>query len=79
MIRLGMSTSCVYPLSPEHAFRLARQAGFDGVEVMVTDDPVTQDAHALNALSARFGMPVLSVHAPVLLLTTSSSGAGIRR
>jgi sugar phosphate isomerase/epimerase len=70
MIRLGMSTSCVYPLSPEHAFRIARLAGFDGLEVMVTNDPVTQDADALNALSERFGMPILSIHAPVLLLTT---------
>src|SRR4051812_4505753 len=70
MIRLGMSTSCVYPLSPEHAFRIARLAGLDGLEVMVTNDPVTQDPDALNALSERFGLPILSIHAPVLLLTT---------
>ncbi|MDI2097354.1 sugar phosphate isomerase/epimerase family protein [Ruicaihuangia caeni] len=70
MISLGMSTSCVYPRGPEHAFQLARQAGYDGLEVMVTNDPVTQDADALNALAERFGMPILSIHAPVLLLTT---------
>lgn len=69
MIRIGMSTSCVYPLSTESAFRLARLAGFDGVEVMITNDPVTQDAAALLDLSRRFEMPILSVHAPVLLLT----------
>ena len=39
-----MSSSCVYPLGVEHVFRLARLAGYDGVEVMVTNDPVTQDA-----------------------------------
>ena len=69
MIRIGMSTSAVYPLPPEHAFRLARLAGFDGVEVMVTNDEVTQDAHALLELSARYELPILAIHAPVLLLT----------
>ncbi|WP_223690162.1 sugar phosphate isomerase/epimerase family protein [Leifsonia poae] len=69
MMRIGMSTSCVYPLSTEHAFRFAREAGYDGVEVMVTRDEVTQNAGALLALSERYGMPLLSVHAPVLLLT----------
>ncbi len=69
MIRIGMSTSCVYPLSTEDAFRLARAAGFDGIEVMVTNDPTTQDAAGLLELSRRHELPVLSIHAPVLLLT----------
>lgn len=69
MIRIGMSTSAVYPLSTENAFRLSRLAGFDGVEVMVTNDEVTQDAAALLELSARYEQKILSIHAPVLLLT----------
>lgn len=67
MIRIGMSTSSVYPLSTEDAFKLARAAGFDGIEVMITEDPTTQDATGLLELSRRYRMPVLSVHAPVLL------------
>ncbi|CAN5221912.1 sugar phosphate isomerase/epimerase [soil metagenome] len=67
MIRIGMSTSCVYPLSTEDAFRLAKAAGFDGIEIMITEDPTTQDAAALTELSRRYELPVLSVHAPVLL------------
>lgn len=70
MIRIGMSTSCVFPLGVEQAFRLGRLAGFDGIEVMVTNDPVTQDPHALTTLVERYDMPILSIHAPVLLLTT---------
>jgi sugar phosphate isomerase/epimerase len=69
MIRVGMSTSCVYPLGVEEGFRLAKLAGYDGVEVMVTNDAVTQSAAALDALSAKYEIPVLSIHAPVLLLT----------
>ncbi len=64
-----MSTSSVYPLSTENAFRLAKAAHFDGIEIMVTVDPVTQDATALLALSARYDLPILSVHAPVLVFS----------
>lgn len=69
MIRIGMSTTCAYPLSTEDSFRLAKTAGFDGLEVMVTRDEVTQDAAALRALSEKYSLPIMSIHAPVLLLT----------
>lgn len=69
MISIGMSTSCVFPLGTEDAFRLAGEAGYDGVEIMITEDPVTRDAEALASLSSRYRMPVLSVHAPVLPFT----------
>ncbi|WP_419672774.1 sugar phosphate isomerase/epimerase family protein [Agromyces seonyuensis] len=64
-----MSTTCVYPLEPEPAFRLAKLAGFDGLEIMVTNEPTTQDARILRELSEAYDLPVLSIHAPVLLLT----------
>ncbi|MFT4030361.1 MAG: sugar phosphate isomerase/epimerase [Protaetiibacter sp.] len=70
MISLGMSTTCVYPFAVEHAFRIARMAGFDSMEVMVTNDPVTQDAAKLLEISERYGLPISAIHAPVLLLTT---------
>lgn len=64
-----MGTSCVYPLGVETAFRMASELGYDGVEVMVTRDETTQSVHALRALAERYGTRVLSIHAPVLLLT----------
>ena len=69
MIRVGMSTSCVYPLGAEHAFRLAHLAGYDGVEIMVTGEDLTRDAARLRDMSERYDQPILSIHAPVLLLT----------
>jgi sugar phosphate isomerase/epimerase len=69
MISIGMSTSCVFPLPLEEAFRLARLAGFDGIEIMVTGDRATQDATTLRSLSRSYGIPILSIHAPVLLAT----------
>ncbi|MFC9920121.1 sugar phosphate isomerase/epimerase family protein [Agromyces binzhouensis] len=64
-----MSTTCVYPLEPEHAFRIAKDAGFDGVEIMVSQEATTQDSEALVEMSERYELPILSIHAPVLLLT----------
>jgi sugar phosphate isomerase/epimerase len=64
-----MSTSCVYPLSTEHGFRLAALAGFDGVEVMVTREEITHSPDTLKALSKKYSIPIFSIHAPVLLLT----------
>jgi sugar phosphate isomerase/epimerase len=70
MIPIGMSTTCVFPASVEKAFKMARLAGFDGMEIMVTNDPVTQDPIALRELSEKYGLPILSIHAPTLFLTT---------
>jgi sugar phosphate isomerase/epimerase len=48
---------------------MAATLGYDGVEVMVWTDAVSQDAGALRGLSTHYRMPVLSVHAPCLLVT----------
>ncbi|MFI5832147.1 sugar phosphate isomerase/epimerase family protein [Micromonospora sp. NPDC051300] len=64
-----LSTSSVFPERTAAAFQLASALGYDGVEVMVWTDPVSQDAGALRGLSEHYGVPVLSVHAPCLLVT----------
>ncbi len=66
---IGLSTSSVYPGNASTAFELASRLGYDGVEVMVWTEPVTQDATLLLALSQHYGIPILSVHAPTLLMT----------
>lgn len=78
MIRVGMGTTSVLPRRLEPAFLLAREAGFDGIEVMITSDPATQSARTIGALSSRYGMPVLSIHAPVLLFSTLVFGRDSR-
>lgn len=69
MTLVGLSTSSVYPESTAAAFELATSLGYDGVEVMVGTDAVSQDAEALLALRDHYGIPILSVHAPCLLIT----------
>ncbi len=67
--QVGVSTASVYPENCATAFEAAARLGYDGVEVMVWTDPVTREAGALRALAELHGMPVLSVHAPTLLIT----------
>jgi sugar phosphate isomerase/epimerase len=67
--KVTLSTSSVYPESVPAAFEIARRLGYDGIELMVFTDPVSQDADAVLALSDYYGVPVHSVHAPCLLVT----------
>jgi sugar phosphate isomerase/epimerase len=67
--RIALSTASTYPEPTAVAFELAARLGYDGVEVMVWTDPVSQDIEALRRLSERFGIPVLAVHAPCLIIT----------
>ena len=48
---------------------MAARLGCNGVEVMVYTDPVSQDADVLRRLQDYHQLPIVSVHAPSLLLT----------
>jgi sugar phosphate isomerase/epimerase len=64
-----LSSSSVFPEPTAAAFEMAATVGFDGLEVMVWTDAVSQDADALKVLSGHYDIPVKSVHAPCLLVT----------
>jgi sugar phosphate isomerase/epimerase len=68
-MRIGLSTSSVFPESTAAAFELAAGLGYDGVEVMVGTDAVSQDENALLHLRDHYGVEVLSIHSPCLLIT----------
>ena len=67
-IPVHLSTSSVYPENAAYAFDLAGRLGYDGVEIMVWTDPVTQEAGALNALASLHRLSIGAIHAPTLLL-----------
>jgi sugar phosphate isomerase/epimerase len=62
-------------LRTEAAFEYAARLGYDGVELMVWAESVSQDISAVQRMSDRYGMPVLSVHAPCLLISQRVWGA----
>jgi len=67
--KVALSTASTYPESTAAAFEIASRLGYDGVEVMVWTDPVSQDVDALRRLSDYHAVPILAVHAPCLLIT----------
>jgi sugar phosphate isomerase/epimerase len=69
VIPVVLSTSSVYPERTTDAFEAAARLGYDGLEVMVYTDPVSQSGDALARLVDYHQVPVLAVHAPGLLLT----------
>ena len=71
---VALSTSSVYPERTPDAFKIAAHLGYDGVEVMVYNDPVSQDATVLGSLRDYHQLPILAVHAPSLLLTQAVWG-----
>ena len=68
-IKVGLSTSSVYPDTTAAGFELAAALGYDGVEIMVGTDATSQDPDALQALRDHYEIPILSIHAPCLLVT----------
>ena len=66
---LALSTASVYPESVRAGFELARDLGYDGVELMVWSDRVSQDVPAVGRLAEASGVPVMAVHAPCLAVT----------
>ena len=67
--RVALATASVYPESTANAFEIAARLGYDGVEVMVWTDPVSQDVTALRRLSDYHQVPILALHAPCLVIT----------
>lgn len=72
---VALSTASVYPESVRAGFELAAELGYDGVELMVWSDPVSQDVAAVAGLAERYRMPVIAVHAPCLVVTQRVWGA----
>jgi sugar phosphate isomerase/epimerase len=66
---VALSTASVFPDRVADAFEIAARLGYDGLEVMVSADAVSQDVQALRRLADYHGKPVLALHAPCLLVT----------
>jgi sugar phosphate isomerase/epimerase len=67
--KVVLSTASVYPESTTAAFEIAAKLGFDGLEVMVSTDAVSQDVSTLQRLSDYHQVPVVAIHSPCLLIT----------
>lgn len=75
MIKVGLSSTSIYPAPVAETFAYARDFGYDGVEIMVSHAKVSQSPAMLRKLADRYDQPVLSIHAPTLILTPFAGGA----
>ncbi len=72
---MGLSTASVYPQNTEAAFRYAAELGYDGIELMVWAESLSQDVDAVEALVRKYRVPVQAIHTPCLLISQRVWGA----
>lgn len=76
-MRLLASTGPLFARPLDWALGVVAEAGFDGVELMVTQEAATQDASAVALAAGREGIAVPVVHGPFLLLTRRVFGTNL--
>lgn len=74
-ILVGLSTASAYPQNTEAAFEFAAELGYDGIELMVWAESVSQDMNAVKRLVRKYAVPVQAIHAPCLLISQRVWGA----
>jgi sugar phosphate isomerase/epimerase len=67
-MRLSFSTGTFYHRSLDYSLRLARDLGFDGVELAIGPEALYRGVAPLRRAIEQVGLPVLSVHPPFLRL-----------
>ncbi|MCD6520164.1 MAG: sugar phosphate isomerase/epimerase [Anaerolineae bacterium] len=60
--KISLSTACFYQLPLHLTFRLAKEAGFSGVEVVLSPEVSLRGTTFLHRLAQRFGLAIFSVH-----------------
>lgn len=67
-MRLSFSTGAFYHRSLDYSLRLARDLGYDGVELAIGPEALYAGIAPLQSAIERVGLPVLSVHPPFFML-----------
>jgi len=66
MSLIALSTGSLYSYGLHRTFELARETGFDGIEVLIDQRPDTFQSHYLRRLQREHGLPILALHSPFL-------------
>jgi sugar phosphate isomerase/epimerase len=76
-MRLLASTGPLFARPLDWGLGVIAEAGYDGAELMITQDPATQDAERVTGATSQEGVPVPVVHGPFLLLTRRVFGTDL--
>ena len=71
---MALASTSVYPESVSSSFELAETLGYDGIELMVGIDPVSTDIDDVEKLRDYHQVPIVSIHAPTLIITQGTWG-----
>lgn len=61
---IALSSGSLYSYGLNRVFELAKETGFDGIEVLIDERPDTFQAHYLRRLQQVHGLPILALHSP---------------
>ncbi len=76
-MRLLLSSGPLFARPLDWACAVVAEAGYDGLELMVTQDPSTQDPERITSTARQEGLPVPVVHGPFLLVTRRVFGTDL--
>jgi len=65
-MKLSLSTASLYPYPLSLTFRIAREVGFEGVELVVNFEVLLRGVDQIRRLASRYGLAIYSVHPPVI-------------
>ena len=71
------STGPLFARPIDWAMGVIAEAGYDGIELMVTQDPTTQDSQRIAELAQKEGVSIPVVHGPFLLVTRRVLGTDL--
>jgi sugar phosphate isomerase/epimerase len=67
-LKFSLSTGTLYPYPLRQVFRWARQAGFDGVELVINPEAAIRGGRAVRRLAQAEGVELFSAHPTILPL-----------
>jgi sugar phosphate isomerase/epimerase len=65
-LRFSLSTGSLYLYPLRHTFALAKELGFEGLEVALSLEVLVRRAGYVRRLSLEYGLPVFSLHPPMI-------------
>jgi len=72
-VLLSLSTACLYHLPLRTVFRCAAEAGYEGIELVLSPQVWVRGPRHVLSLSREVGLPILSVHQPLLHIGPSGT------
>lgn len=67
-MRISLSTASLYFYPLRHVFALARDTGYEGLELVLLPGVFPPDVSHVQGLSQEYGLPVLTLHPPMVPL-----------